>query len=139
MSPAISAMGENRETGRGAACSGAPFAGTRTVEVGRSVRRCHLRERKKGGLAIGPSRRGKGTKIIAIATGNSLPLAVAMDSASPAECQLVESVLAGSFLNELPEHLIGDKACDSNKLDKQLQEEYGIEMIAPNRRKRSKT
>jgi hypothetical protein len=139
MSPAISAMGENRETGRGAACSGAPFAGTRTVEVGRSVRRCHLRERKKGGLAIGPTRRGKGTKIIAIATGNSLPLAVAMDSASPAECQLVESVLAGSFLNELPEHLIGDKACDSNKLDKQLQEEYGIEMIAPNRRKRSKT
>lgn len=62
-----------------------------------------------------------------------------MDSASPAECQLVESVLAGSFLNELPEHLIGDKACDSDKLDKQLQEEYEIEMIAPNRRKRSKT
>ncbi|MBZ2184196.1 MAG: IS5 family transposase [Bryobacter sp.] len=94
---------------------------------------------KKGALPSGQPRRGKGTKIITIATGNSLPLAVAMDSASPAECQLVESVLAESFLNELPEHLIGDKAYDSDKLDKQLQEEYGIEMIAPNRRKRSKT
>jgi len=132
-------MGENRETGRGAKRTGTSFARTRTAEVGRSVRRCHLRERKKGGLAVGPTRRGKGTKIIAIAASNSLPLAVAIDSASPAECHLVESVLAGSFLNELPEHLIGDKAYDSDKLDKQLEEEYGIEMIAPNRRNRAKT
>lgn len=62
-----------------------------------------------------------------------------MDSASPAERQLEESVLAGSFPDELAEHLIGDKAHDSGELDKQLQEEKGIEMIAPNRRKRSKT
>ena len=51
----------------------------------------------------------------------------------------METVLAGSFLDELPERLIGDKAYDSDKLDEKLAEDYGIEMIAPNRRKRSKT
>ena len=57
---------------------------------------------KKGGFAVGPTRRGKGTKIVAIAAGNSLPLAVSVESASPAECRLVEQVLAGSFLDQLP-------------------------------------
>ncbi|WP_202901706.1 IS5 family transposase [Bryobacter aggregatus] len=94
---------------------------------------------KKGAFAVGPTRRGKGTKIIALAAGDSLPLAVAVDSASPAECQLVEDVLAGSFLDEMPRRLIGDKTYDSDKLDEKLAEEYGIEMIAPNRRNRGKT
>jgi len=94
---------------------------------------------KKGGFAVGPTRRGKGTKIIAVAADNSLPLAVSVDSASPAECRLVEYVLAGSFLDELPARLIGDKAYDSDPLDRTLQDEYGIEMIAPNRRNRSRS
>ena len=76
---------------------------------------------------------------MAIAAGNSLPLAVAVDSASPAECQLVEQVLAGSFLNELPARLIGDKAYDSDQLDETIAERYDIELIAPNRCNRGKT
>jgi transposase len=91
------------------------------------------------GFAVGPTRRGKPTKIIAIAVANSLPLAVAVNSASPAECQLVEQVLAGSFLDELPARLIGDKAYDSDQLDARLAAEYDVEMIAPNRRRRGKT
>jgi transposase len=91
----------------------------------------------KRGFAVGPTRRGKGTKIIAVAADNSLPLAVSVDSASPAECRLVEYALAGSFLDELPARLIGDKAYDSDPPDPTLQDEYGIEMIAPNRRNRS--
>jgi len=51
----------------------------------------------------------------------------------------VEYVLAGSFLDELPARLIGDKAYDSDKLDQWLSGEYGIEMIAPNRSRRSQT
>jgi transposase len=51
----------------------------------------------------------------------------------------VEQVLAASFLDELPTQLIGDKAYDSDKLDERLAEEYDIEMIAPNRRRRGKT
>jgi transposase len=100
---------------------------------------CHSRERQKGGFAIGPTRRGKGTKTVAIASGNCLPLAVTVESASPAECRLVEAVLAGCFLDELPEKLIGDKAYDSDALDQTLAKEYGIEMIAPNRGNRGKT
>lgn len=76
---------------------------------------------------------------MAVAADNSLPLAVSVQSASPAECQLVEEVLAGSFLDELPARLIGDKAYDSDALDTQLAEGYGIELIAPNRRGRSKS
>jgi len=48
----------------------------------------------------------------------------------------VEAVLAGCFLDELPERLIGDKAYDSDALDEQLAEEYSIEMISPNRSNR---
>lgn len=51
----------------------------------------------------------------------------------------MEQVLAGSFLDQLPERLVGDKAYDSDKLDEKLAQEYGIELIAPNRRNRSKT
>ena len=62
-----------------------------------------------------------------------------MQSASPAECQLVEEVLAGSFLDELPARLVGDKAYDSDALDQKLADEYQIELIAPNRQRRSQT
>lgn len=51
----------------------------------------------------------------------------------------MEAVLAGCFLDELPEKLIGDKAYDSDPLDQTLAEQYGIEMIAPNRGNRGKT
>ena len=47
----------------------------------------------------------------------------------------MEAVLAGCFLKELPERLIGDKAYDSDALDEQMSE-YGIEMISPNRSSR---
>ena len=88
---------------------------------------------KKGGLAVGPTKRGKGTKIIALADDHSLPLAVSIESASPHESQLVEGVLGHSFLDTLPTRLIGDKAYDSDRLDRDLAERYGIEMIAPHR------
>src|ERR1035441_399098 len=132
----IPAVGAKRETGRGVEAACRTFVRARQVESGRGVRRCNLRKRQKGGFAVGPTRRGKGTKIIAIAADNSLPLAVSVESASPAECQLVEDVLAGSFLDQLPARLIGDKAYDSDPLDQKLAHEYGIELIAPNRRGR---
>jgi transposase len=132
-------MGSYRQVGTGADAAGTASARTRPVELGRGVRGCYVCEREKRGFGVGPTRRGKGTKIIAIAASNSLPLAVAVDSASPAECQLVEYVLAGSFLDELPARLIGDKGYDSDKLDRRLKQAYDIEMIAPNRSRRGKT
>jgi len=52
---------------------------------------------------------------------------------------LVEATLDRCFTNELPQRLIGDKAYDSDKLNAKLEEDWGIEMIAPNRRNRRKT
>jgi len=72
-------------------------------------------------------------KIIALADDHSLPLAVSIESASPHENQLVEGVLGHSFLDRLPKRLIGDRAYDSDRLDHDLVERYGIEMIAPHR------
>jgi transposase len=91
---------------------------------------------QKGGLAVGPTKRGKGTKIIALADAHRLPLAVTIESASPHESQLVEGFLRHSFLDTLPARLIGDKAYDSDRLDRDLAESYGIEMIAPHRGER---
>jgi hypothetical protein len=88
---------------------------------------------------VGKTKRGKAAKIMAIAAGNGVPLAVTIDSASPHECKLVDETLAGNFLDELCEKLIGDKAYDSDPLDRHLDEAYGIQMIAPNRENRSKT
>jgi transposase len=88
---------------------------------------------------VGPTKRGKGTKIIALADDHSLPLAVSVESASPHESQLVEGVLGHSFLPTLPTRLIGDRAYDSDGLDRALADRYGIEMIAPHRRDRRQT
>jgi hypothetical protein len=88
---------------------------------------------------VGKAKRGKGTKVMAIATGNSVPLAVTVDSASPHETKLVDETLAGSFLGRLCAKLICDKAYDSDPLDRHLQEEYVIEMIVPNRENQSQT
>ena len=74
-----------------------------------------------------------------IADSHGLPLALRTESASPAEVKLVEPTLEERIVPEVPERLIGDKAYDSDKLDEHLMENFGTEMIAPNRAKRSRT
>lgn len=86
---------------------------------------------------MGKTKRGKGTKLMAVADGAGLPLAIYTSSASPHEVTLVASTLAENFSGEGPERLIGDKAYDSDPLDQALAEE-GIEMIAPHKRNRKK-
>ncbi len=86
---------------------------------------------------MGKTKRGKGTKLMALADGSGLPLSVRAASASPHEVTLLGDVLDGRFVSEKPERLIGDRAYDSDPLDAQLREE-GIEMIAPHRRNRKK-
>jgi IS5 family transposase len=93
---------------------------------------------KRGGLAVGPTKRGKGTKIIAVADRSGLPIALHIGSASPHEVTLVADTLAGNFAGYLAKRLIGDRAYDSDKLDEALRA-AGVEMIAPHRRGRRKT
>ena len=129
-------MSAIRETGEGFAETGGTAAGRGPAEPGGSLHRRDLCGCEKRGLGIGPAKRGKGTKITAIAPGHSVPIAVRVQAASPHESQLVEEALGHSFLDELPARRIADKAYDSDGLDRQMQKQYGIEMIAPHRSNR---
>jgi transposase len=104
------------------------------------LHRRHVHRSQKGGLKVGKTKRGKGTKLMAVADGSGLPVAVYTTSASPHEVTLVRKTLVERFTDEKPERLIGDKAYDSDPLDADL-EAVGIEMIAPHKgnRKKAKT
>ena len=104
--------------------------------VGMLYRR-HLCGGEKGGCAVGKTKRGKGTKLMAIADATGLPLAVHATSASPHEVTLVEATLAQTLTVGRPERLIGDRAYDSDPLDQRLAAQ-GIALIAPHRTNRSK-
>jgi transposase len=88
---------------------------------------------QKRGRLVGKTKRGKGTKIMGIADRHGLPLALRAESASPAEVKLVAATLEERFVAEVPERLIGDKAYDSDRLDEELLQNFGTEMIAPNK------
>jgi transposase len=85
---------------------------------------------------VGKTKRGKGSKLMAIADSHGLPLAICAESASPAEVKLVSQTLEQRFVAEVPEKLIGDKAYDSDALDQEVLSGFGAEVIAPHRRGR---
>lgn len=119
------------ETGRG-------LTRSRETRSERSVHRRQLQQREKGGSAVGPTKRGKGSKIVAIADRHGLPIAVHVASARPNEAILVEACLGQRFLTEAPTRLIGDKAYDSDPLDQRLRNTLGVQLISPHRWNRSK-
>jgi len=92
---------------------------------------------KGGGAEIGPTKRGKGVKIMAIVDRHGLPLAVSTHAANHHEVTLVQLSFEFYMIEAKPDYLIGDRAYDSDKLDEQLREE-GIDMIAPHRGNRVK-
>jgi hypothetical protein len=67
---------------------------------------------------------------MAIADRSGLPVAAGIASASPHEVTLVDETIDNGFLEDAPDCLIGDRAYDSDGLDKRLMRERGIEMIA---------
>jgi len=93
---------------------------------------------KGGGAEIGPTRRGKGVKIMGIVDRNGLPLAVSTHAANHHEVTLVQLCFDFYMIEANPDVLIGDKAYDSDKLDKELKDK-GIDMVAPHRKGRIKT
>src|SRR5205807_1488393 len=97
--------------------SGAPPLGPRAgrgerIRLHRDVHRCDLRGREKRGVAVGLTRKGKGTKIMALADGAGLPLAIPVASANPSELSLVDDTLTHRFLRRLPTRIIGDRGYD---------------------------
>lgn len=87
---------------------------------------------KGGGEGIGPTKRGKGVKIMGIVDRNGLPLAVCTHAANHHEVTLVQLTFDFYMIEAKPEKLIGDKAYDSDRLDAELRAE-GVELIAPHR------
>ena len=48
----------------------------------------------KRGPGVGPTKRGKGTKLVVVASRSGVPLGIHLDAASPAEVKMLEPVLA---------------------------------------------
>lgn len=86
---------------------------------------------------MGKTKKGKGTKVMAITDAIGVVLSISVHSASPHEVTLVEQTLLDRFIIPHPERLIGDKAYDSDPLDEKLKEQ-GTDMIAPHRANRKK-
>lgn len=92
---------------------------------------------KGGGEGIGPTKRGKGVKIMGIVDRHGLPVAVSTHAANYHEVTLVQLTFDFYMIEAKPENLIGDKAYDSDGLDDELGQK-GIRMIAPHRSNRRK-
>jgi transposase len=74
---------------------------------------------------------------MAVADRTGLPLAVYTHNAAPHEVRLVRHTLVERFTDDAPECLIGDKAYDSDPLDKELREQK-VELITPHKSNRKK-
>jgi transposase len=92
---------------------------------------------KGGGDGVGPTKRGKGVKIMGIVDRRGLPLAASTHAANHHEVTLVQLTFDFYMIEAKPENLIGDKAYDSDKLDEELRQQ-GVRMIAPHRKSRRK-
>ena len=86
---------------------------------------------------MGKTKRGKGTKLMAVADGAGFPVAAHAAPANPHEVTLAQDAVEQRFTEDIPERLIGDLAYDSDPLDAKFAEQ-GIELIAPHRENRSK-
>jgi transposase len=72
-----------------------------------------------------------------VADFHGFPVAADTASAAPHEVTLVRDTLQARFTRERPRRLIGDRAYDSDPLDRELAEE-GVELVAPHRANRTK-
>lgn len=92
-----------------------------------------IRKRQKRGLKVGPTKRGKGSKIMAICDGNSLPVAVMVESASPSEMKLAEPTFNGRLIPEKPAVMVADRGYDSNAV-RNFFVDCGIQPVIPAKR-----
>ncbi len=70
---------------------------------------------------------------MAIADRRGLPVGVGIANASPHETRLVEATVEQRFTAATPGCMIGDRAYDSDPLDARLQQQHGIELVAPHK------
>lgn len=100
---------------------------------------------KKRGQAVGPTRKGKGTKWVVVADGRGVPIGHLTASASPSESSLAEATLntvripnskGGRPRRRVP-IVIADRGYDSFPLKQRLLRK-GTRLISPNLRTRKR-
>ena len=123
-------VGQNLERVRGRTGRSAPAGLVRIIHG------CDVHSGKKRGAAVGPTKRGKGTKLLVVADGTGVPLAQHISSARPAEVTLAQTALEELRPGSV-KRLIADRAYDSDKLRAALAAR-GIELICPHRRGRKR-
>jgi hypothetical protein len=138
LSSTFSELAEERPVDRDFAITAAGSDGARQTRSGRRADRRFLQRGEKRGFSVGKTKCGKGSKIMAIADGHGLPIAVYVANASPHETKLVEPTLQSCCAPRLPKRLMGDLAYDSDPLNKELRQDHGVELIAPHKKNRAK-
>jgi hypothetical protein len=103
------------------------------VRLVRSHRERDLCEVQKGGESVGNTKCSKDSKIMALTTGDGLPLATTVHSASPGEVTLSEGLLQQRVLKRQLPRLIYDRAADGDPLRVRLMKK-GTELICPHRK-----
>ena len=132
----ISEMGANGGAAKSASWVGPASQREGWIRFYGRLRRRNIFAGKKRGFAVGKTKRGKGSKIMAITDGQGLPLALHLESASPAEVSLLEATLHRRFVPELPQRLIADRAYDSDPLRDRLADQHNLILLSPHRRNR---
>src|SRR4051794_15296732 len=89
----LQSMGQGRPATAFARSPGAGSASHGRDRPIRMLHRWHFRGGGKRGAKVGKTKRGKGTKLMAIADATGLPLAVHTASASPHEVTLVDATI----------------------------------------------
>ena len=117
----------------------------RSAGLARGLYRRQLCPGEKRGPAVGPTKRGKGTKWMVVVDGQGVPLGSTLASASPSEFKLAEETLETVKVprngrgrpKKRPLRLIADKGYDSDPLRKRLKG-LKIDLIVPHRRNRKR-
>jgi transposase len=115
--------------------AGRGFAKSRQARSERDVHGRQLFSGQKGGARVGKTKRGKGTKIMAVADAHGLPLALHTEAASPAEVTLAERTIENRHVLAKPFLVVADRAYDSDPLRERMADEDMI-LIAPHRKGR---
>ncbi len=93
---------------------------------------------KKGGAAVGNTKKGKGTKLmLMIESRRGTPLSLDVASANKAEVNLIEPLVEHRVLPRSPKRLMYDRAADSDPLRERLAAQK-IELICHHRSNRKK-
>ena len=91
--------------------------------------------RQERGEAVGLTRRGKGSRIMAVPDARGLPIAVRVFTAGEHAVKQAEETRMSCWTEYPPERVIADRGFDSDALDASLAE-FGVDMIVPHRKNR---